>query len=116
MSPGSQRLGHLFRLLTLLLCRLRLSLFVSGVLSSSRLPPLLSTQLDTGGILFFFGVLLSVGALESSGLLKQLAVGLSDAVGDVNVIAALIGLASAVIDNVPLVAATMGMYSLDQVK
>jgi len=71
-------------------------------------------KLDTSGILFFFGVLLSVGALESSGLLKDLAQTLSDAIGNVNVIAAVIGVASAVIDNVPLVAATMGMYSLEQ--
>jgi Na+/H+ antiporter NhaD/arsenite permease-like protein len=50
-----------------------------------------------------------VGALESSGLLTDLAVKLSDAIGNVNLIAAVIGVASAVIDNVPLVAATMGM-------
>jgi Na+/H+ antiporter NhaD/arsenite permease-like protein len=55
-----------------------------------------------------------VGALESSGLLKTLAVQLSDSIGNLDVIAAVIGLASAVVDNVPLVAATMGMYSLDQ--
>ena len=48
-------------------------------------------------------------ALESSGLLKSLAEFLSANVPDLNLIAALIGLASAVIDNVPLVAATMGM-------
>jgi Na+/H+ antiporter NhaD/arsenite permease-like protein len=55
-----------------------------------------------------------VGALESSGLLKTLAVQLSDAIGNLDIIAAVIGLVSAVIDNVPLVAATIGMYSLDQ--
>jgi len=71
-------------------------------------------KLDTSGILFFFGVLLSVGALESSGLLKDLAVFLSDKIGNLDVIAAVIGLASAVVDNVPLVAAAMGMYDLSQ--
>lgn len=57
---------------------------------------------------------MKVGALESSGLLKSLAVQLSDSIGNLDVIAAVIGLASAVVDNVPLVAASMGMYSLDQ--
>jgi len=71
-------------------------------------------KLDTSGILFFFGVLLSVGALESSGLLKDLAVFLSDKIGNLDIIAAVIGLASAVVDNVPLVAAAMGMYDLSE--
>ena len=66
------------------------------------------------GILFFFGVLLSVGALDCSGLLKDLAVALSDSINNINVIASLIGLASAVIDNVPIVAATMAMYDATQ--
>lgn len=55
-----------------------------------------------------------MGALESSGLLTSLAVQLSDKIGNLDIIAVVIGLASAVIDNVPLVAATIGMYSLDQ--
>eukprot|EP00958_Prasinococcus_capsulatus_P002066 scaffold185_cov321-Prasinococcus_capsulatus_cf.AAC.10 len=52
---------------------------------------------------------MSIAALDSSGILKELAIWLSDHVPSQELIAALIGLASAVIDNVPLVAATMGI-------
>jgi Na+/H+ antiporter NhaD/arsenite permease-like protein len=53
-----------------------------------------------GGVMFFLGILLSVEALNAAGLLQQLAAELSRAVPDVNLVAAAIGLASAVIDNV----------------
>jgi len=69
-------------------------------------------KLDTAGILFFLGILMSIGVLDKSGLLKQLAVFLSDNLPNQDIIATVIGLASALIDNVPLVAATMGMYDL----
>lgn len=69
-------------------------------------------KLDTAGILFFLGILMSIGVLDKSGLLKQLAVFLSDTLPSLDIIATVIGLASALIDNVPLVAATMGMYDL----
>ena len=69
-------------------------------------------KLDTAGILFFLGILMSIGVLDKSGLLKQLAVWLSDNLPNQDIIATVIGLASALIDNVPLVAATMGMYDL----
>ncbi|GJP35622.1 hypothetical protein CLOM_g20117 [Closterium sp. NIES-68] len=76
-----------------------------------KVPQALS-RIDTQGILFFLGILLSVGSLEAAGLLKDLAGWLDSSVGSVELIAGTIGLASAVIDNVPLVAATMGMYDL----
>jgi Na+/H+ antiporter NhaD/arsenite permease-like protein len=69
-------------------------------------------KLDTAGILFFLGILMSIGVLDKSGLLKDLAVFLSDNLPNLNIIATVIGLASALVDNVPLVAATMGMYDL----
>lgn len=50
--------------------------------------------------MFFLGILLSVEALNAAGLLQLLAAELNQAVPDVNIIAAAIGLASAVIDNV----------------
>jgi Na+/H+ antiporter NhaD/arsenite permease-like protein len=53
-----------------------------------------------GGVMFFMGILLSVEALNAAGLLQLLATELNKAVPDVNIIAAAIGLASAVIDNV----------------
>lgn len=70
------------------------------------------TKIDTSSVLFFLGILLAIGALESFGYLTQLAVVLEQTFGNQYVIVALIGLASSIVDNVPLVAATMGMYSL----
>mmetsp|Transcript_39190 Transcript_39190/g.81340 ORF Transcript_39190/g.81340 Transcript_39190/m.81340 type:complete len:734 (-) Transcript_39190:17-2218(-) len=74
--------------------------------------PAALARLDTAGILFFLGILMSIGVLDKSGLLKDLAVYLSNNLPSLDIIATVIGLASALIDNVPLVAATMGMYDL----
>jgi Na+/H+ antiporter NhaD/arsenite permease-like protein len=76
-----------------------------------RVPAALA-KVDTGGILFFLGILMSIGVLDKSGLLKELALFLSDNLPSLDIIATVIGIASALIDNVPLVAATMGMYEL----
>jgi Na+/H+ antiporter NhaD/arsenite permease-like protein len=76
-----------------------------------KVPAALS-KLDTSGILFFLGILMSIGVLDKSGLLKELAMLLSNNLPSLDIIATVIGLASALIDNVPLVAATMGMYDL----
>jgi Na+/H+ antiporter NhaD/arsenite permease-like protein len=70
------------------------------------------TKIDTSSVLFFLGILLAIDALESFGYLTQLAVVLEQTFGNQYLIVSLIGLASSVVDNVPLVAATMGMYSL----
>lgn len=78
-----------------------------------RVPAALA-KLDTAGILFFLGILMSIGVLDKSGLLKDLAVFLSDNLPSLDIIATVIGIASALIDNVPLVAATMGMYDLTE--
>ncbi len=75
--------------------------------------PAAFTKVDVSGVLFFLGILLGIGALQSAGLLDALAHTL-DRVGDPCVLAGLLGVLSAIIDNVPLVAATMGMYSLEQ--
>lgn len=80
---------------------------------AAQVPAALS-KLDTSGILFFLGVLMAIGALDAAGLLKQLAVALSNAIPSDEIVAAIIGVASALIDNVPLVAATMGMYEMSQ--
>jgi len=71
-------------------------------------------QIDTASMLFFLGILLSVNALESAHMLDLIAAWLIEDVQSPALIATLIGLFSAVIDNVPLVAATMGMYPLSQ--
>ena len=69
-------------------------------------------KIDTPSILFFLGILISIGALQSAGLLTQLAQQLDAKIGNESVIVIMIGLLSSVIDNVPLVAAAQGMYSL----
>ena len=72
------------------------------------------TKIDTSSVLFFLGILLAIGALESFGFLGQLATYLESSLGNQFVIVTAIGIASSVVDNVPLVAATMGMYPLSQ--
>lgn len=76
-----------------------------------RIPHVL-TKIDTSGILFFLGILLSIHALEFIGLLKELAFFLNQYLENIPLVATLIGITSAVVDNVPLVAASMGMYDL----
>lgn len=71
------------------------------------------SKIDTSSMLFFLGILVAIGALESTQLLSGLAHWMDKTVGNQDVIVILIGLASAVIDNVPLVAASMGMYDLN---
>ncbi|MDJ1467808.1 sodium:proton antiporter NhaD [Xanthocytophaga flava] len=69
-------------------------------------------RIDTSSILFFLGILLAISCLESAHVLQGLAIWMGNTIGNLDVIVVLIGLVSAVIDNVPLVAATMGMYDL----
>ncbi|MBA3236885.1 MAG: sodium:proton antiporter NhaD [Parachlamydiaceae bacterium] len=78
-----------------------------------RIPNIL-TKIDFSGVLFFLGILLCIASLYSAGLLTQLANWLQTYIGNLPIISVIIGFASAVIDNVPLVAATIGMYSLEQ--
>jgi NhaD family Na+/H+ antiporter len=78
-----------------------------------RVPHVL-TKIDLSGVLFFFGILLCINALETAQLLEKLAHWLDRHIGSTTAIATMIGIASAIVDNVPLVAATMGMYSLEQ--
>ncbi len=70
-------------------------------------------KIDTPSILFFFGILMSIAALEQVGLLEQSALWLDQTFGDIKVIAVVIGLLSSILDNVPLVAALQSMYGLD---
>ena len=75
-------------------------------------------KIDTASVLFFLGILLAVASLQSAGQLGQMAtfldgsIGTSEASG-VYVVSMIIGLLSAIVDNVPLVAAAMGMYDID---
>jgi Na+/H+ antiporter NhaD/arsenite permease-like protein len=69
-------------------------------------------KVDSPSILFFLGILLAVSALQSAGLLREGATWLSDKLGNTYLIGSVLGLLSAVVDNVPLVAASQGMYDL----
>jgi Na+/H+ antiporter NhaD/arsenite permease-like protein len=69
-------------------------------------------KIDMPSVLFFLGILLAVGALQELGALAQASVWLKDQFQNIYAINIIIGLLSAVIDNVPLVAASMGMYPI----
>jgi NhaD family Na+/H+ antiporter len=69
-------------------------------------------RIDMSSILFFLGILLGVAGLESLHVLEALSSWLDQTIGNQDLIVFLIGLLSAIVDNVPLVAATMGMYDL----
>ena len=69
-------------------------------------------KIDMPSILFFLGILICIAALQSTGVLTTTANWMSATIGNINAIAISIGLLSAIVDNVPLVAATQGMYSL----
>jgi Na+/H+ antiporter NhaD/arsenite permease-like protein len=70
------------------------------------------TRIDMSAIVFFVGILLAVATLEHTGILSGLAAWLDTTVGRLDVIVLLFGLLSAIVDNVPMVAAAMGMYDL----
>lgn len=69
-------------------------------------------KIDASTILFFLGILLSIASLQSIGTLGDLAKWMSVTLHNDNIIVISIGLLSSIIDNVPLVAATQGMYDL----
>ena len=71
-------------------------------------------RIDMSAVIFFIGILLAVAILEHTHILSALATWLDDSVGRLDIIVVLIGLVSAIVDNVPLVAASMGMYRLEQ--
>jgi Na+/H+ antiporter NhaD/arsenite permease-like protein len=69
------------------------------------------SKIELPSILFFLGILLAVAALESLGMLFGFADSLNTAIPNTDIVIMLLGIGSAVIDNVPLVAASMGMFS-----
>ena len=70
-------------------------------------------KIDSSSILFFLGILLAVSALQSSGILGHLAEFTIKHIKNVYITGTILGLFSALIDNVPLVAAAQGMFSLE---
>lgn len=69
-------------------------------------------KIDGASVLFFLGILLSVAALETAGLLKTFAVWMDKYFVNKDVIVTILGMVSSVVDNIPLTAAAMGMYDL----
>ena len=69
------------------------------------------SRIEMSSILFFLGILMAVAALESMGTLKSLAEIMDANISNRDVVIGVLGLGSALIDNVPLVAAAMGMYT-----
>ncbi|MFA5059437.1 MAG: sodium:proton antiporter NhaD [Candidatus Omnitrophota bacterium] len=78
-----------------------------------RIPHILS-KVDITSVLFFLGILLAVGALETAGILKNFEIWLDQNFKNKDLIVTALGLLSAIVDNVPLTAAAMGMYDLSQ--
>jgi Na+/H+ antiporter NhaD/arsenite permease-like protein len=72
------------------------------------------TRIDMASVVFFIGILLAVATLEHTHLLAAAAMWLETTIGRLDIIVMLIGLLSAIVDNVPLVASAIGMYSLEQ--
>jgi Na+/H+ antiporter NhaD/arsenite permease-like protein len=70
-------------------------------------------KIDSPSILFFLGILLSVAALESAGILHIMSNGLVSTLKNDYLIGSSLGMLSAFVDNVPLVAATQGMFDLN---
>ena len=69
------------------------------------------SKIELPSILFFLGILMAVAALESLGMLFEFAGLLNNTIPNTDIVVMLLGIGSAVIDNVPLVAASMGMFS-----
>ena len=71
-------------------------------------------RIDMASVVFFIGILLAVATLSANGMLPALAGWLDAKLGNQSLIVIIIGLVSAIVDNIPLVAASMGMYPLAQ--
>jgi Na+/H+ antiporter NhaD/arsenite permease-like protein len=69
-------------------------------------------KIDIVSVLFFLGILIAISSLQSAGHLTAMAKILDENIGDIYAVNIIIGLLSAIVDNVPLVAASMGMYPI----
>jgi len=69
------------------------------------------SKIEMPSILFFLGILMAVAALESIGMIFQAGQSVRNLIPD-DIFVVLLGFGSAIIDNVPLVAASMGMFQL----
>jgi len=71
-------------------------------------------RIDMPSVLFFLGILVAVAGLQVAGHLTMVAEGLDRSLGNIYWINGVIGVLSSIVDNVPLVAAAMGMYPMTQ--
>ena len=71
------------------------------------------SKIDMSSIIFFIGILLAVATLEHSQILPRLAEWLSATLGSTALIIGIIGLMSSLVDNVPMVAASIKMFPMD---
>lgn len=97
-------LGLLWLLTEIIVRRYRLDGKIEGRISQ------VVRHIDMSTILFFLGILLSVGALQQAGILNHLAMWLDSTFHQPYIINGVIGVLSSIVDNVPLVAACMNMY------
>ncbi len=97
-------LGCLWLLTELIVRHYRLDGKIEGRISQ------VVRHIDMSTILFFLGILLSVGALQQAGILNELAHWLDRNLHEPYMINSIIGVLSSIVDNVPLVAACMNMY------
>ena len=97
-------LGCLWLLTELIVRHYRLDGKIEGRISQ------VVRHIDMSTILFFLGILLSVGALQQAGILNELAHWLDRNLHEPYTINGIIGVLSSIVDNVPLVAACMNMY------
>ncbi|MCM1378168.1 MAG: sodium:proton antiporter NhaD [Clostridium sp.] len=79
-----------------------------------RLPQVIK-RIDMPSILFFLGILMAVAVLQSAGVLAMLARALDESIHNVYIIDTILGVLSSIVDNVPLVAAAMGMYPIAEI-
>lgn len=76
-----------------------------------KIPHILA-KIDMSSVFFFMGILLMVAGLETAGVLHSLSITMEYYLKTKVVITFMMGIISAIVDNVPITAAIMGMYSL----
>lgn len=79
---------------------------------AKRVTKMLS-RIDMATIMFFLGILMAVATLSEIGVLKEMGIWLADTIGNDYLVTGAIGILSSIVDNVPLVAASMKMYAID---
>lgn len=101
--------------LSLLWCLTEIAYHRRGVSASMKLRVAkLLPKIDMSTILFFLGILMAVATLQETGVLLAFGKWLNDISGGNHyLVTGIIGIASSIVDNVPLVAGCMGMYAVD---